>query len=190
MARGVSNHRPVDTKGHWDCTPIPSKNPPQPLLLPFPSECGGKEWKRQDIHPEGYPEKRAASVPHARRSSVADRWDSHFGHPLRSRKSRRGKHQNPGNHAHTRLQNGKKTRVAAFPPLPFWTFLPPPCRNRGGRKCGRCSSRTYINASNCVSASLKEAIAASKASFLVRSTPASFRSSTGLSEPPEERNRK
>lgn len=44
--------------------------------------------------------------------------------------------------------------------------------------------------SNCLKASAKDCIHFSNASGFVRSTPASFRSSTGLSEPPEERNLK
>ncbi len=44
--------------------------------------------------------------------------------------------------------------------------------------------------SNSSSALEKEAMQVLKASILVRSTPASLRSSTGLSLPPEDRNRK
>ena len=54
----------------------------------------------------------------------------------------------------------------------------------------RWDKANYYKLSNSAKASSNDFIADLNASFLVRSTPASFKSSTGLSLPPEERNLK
>ncbi len=59
--------------------------------------------------------------------------------------------------------------------------------SKPGVDCSYCSAAS--SASNSWRAALKEAMQASNASFFVRSTPASLRSSTGLSLPPEDRKR-